>query len=277
MKSENARVYAVLPVTSTAIGRVLIPGLVAMAVLSSWQAADAATVRWVGTCGPSGGYPTIQAAINAAAAGDTINVCPGIYTEHVAINKAGLTVVSTAGAYATKIAAPAAPVAPVVTITQPNASLVGFSLVPASSAAKYDIGVHVAIDGNASAQIAHNIVRGGRINVNLGCSSSGNTVYHNDLRGATESGINIDTCEGSRSGSTFNTVHHNTVCGGLVPYSIAAGGYSNFNAIHHNTAQWIYVAGNGSLVHDNVSQSIEVWPGSPLNATLNNTVAAVCP
>ena len=42
-------------------------------------------------CGADAGYSTIQAAITAAAAGDTINVCPGTYAGPISINKANLT------------------------------------------------------------------------------------------------------------------------------------------------------------------------------------------
>jgi hypothetical protein len=48
--------------------------------------------------------------------------------------------------------------------------------VPFGSVAKYDIGVNVAIQGNASAEIAHNIIRGGRIGVILGCPVPGGRV-----------------------------------------------------------------------------------------------------
>ena len=189
------------------------------AVLVSGQNADAAAI-WVSpnARGPApgiscnnAGYATIQAAINAANAGDTVNVCPGSYIENITINKANLTVSSTGGAVVTIIKA--AVISSVVTLTGVNATVAGFTLVPAGSVAKYDIGVNVAIAGNASAQIAHNYIRGGRIGVNLGCASSGSTVYHNTVRGATEAGINIDTCEIAPEypGSTFNSVHHNTV------------------------------------------------------------------
>jgi hypothetical protein len=69
------------------------------------------------------------------------------------------------------------------------------------------------------------LVTGGRIGINLGCSSSGSTVYHNVVNGASEAGINIDTCEynpvaGTNPGSNYNSVHHNTVCGGIYPHRL---------------------------------------------------------
>ena len=264
--------------TSSKLRRALMLSLATTAMLLSSERADAATVRWVGHCGDAPGYPTIQGAINAASAGDTIKVCPGIYVENVTINKAGLTVVSTGGAAVTRILA--AQVASVVTLLYPNTTLIGFTLTPAGTTAKYDIGVNVNIGGNASAEIAHNVIRGGRIGVNLGCGSSGSTVYHNVVRGATETGINIDTCEIEEAGypgSTFNSVHHNTVCGGLYPYSIAGGQGSDFNSIHHNTARWITLYGDGNIVHNNFAQLFNIVPGSPANVAFNNTVAMVCP
>ena len=80
------------------------------------------------------------------------------------INKANLTVSSTGGAGVTIIKA--AVINSVVTVTGGNATVAGFTLMPAGSVAKYDIGVNVAIAGNASAEIAHNYIRGGRIGVN---------------------------------------------------------------------------------------------------------------
>ena len=103
---------------SANVRKLLVLSSITTAVLLSSQRADAATVLWVGHCGNVPGYPTIQAAINAASAGDTIKVCPGTYVENVTINKASLTVVSTGGAAVTRILA--AQVATVVAITQPE-------------------------------------------------------------------------------------------------------------------------------------------------------------
>lgn len=245
----------------------------------------APTVRWVndnapflylapGTSCNSPGYATIQAAVNAASAGDTINVCSGSYVENVTLNKANLLVTSTNGAAVTIVRSPV--VAAVFTVTQPNVTIDGFTIVPLGSTAKYDIGINVAIQGIASAEISRNVVVRGRIGINLGCSSSASTIYHNVVRGATETGINIDTCEIAPlyPGSTDNDVHHNTVCGGLFPYSIAGGQGSNNNTIHHNKAIWITQFGTGNHVHNNVATLFNIGPGNLQN---NNTIANVCP
>jgi len=69
--------------------------------LASSTAALAATIRWVndppntysppGTSCTNPGYPTIGAAVAAAAPGDTIRVCPGLYAEQVQVNVNNLT------------------------------------------------------------------------------------------------------------------------------------------------------------------------------------------
>ena len=263
--------------------RLLVLSLVILATLLLWQRADAApTIIWVnddasgytppGTSCSNAGYATIQAAVDAASVGDIINVCPGTYTENVTINKANLTVDSTNGASVTTITAAVSYY--VVFITQPNVTLDGFTIVPSGSGDP-DLGVFVAIEGNASAEITHNVITGGRIGINLGCASSGSTIDHNIVSGASEAGINVDTCEAPPfPGSNDNSVHHNTVCGGIFPYSIAVGGSSNNNDVHHNAAIWITVGGTGNHVHHNTAELFNIAPG---NTAHHNTVADVCP
>ncbi len=45
----------------------------------------AVTNAVVGTCKAGTQFTTIQAAVRAATAGSTVQVCPGVYPEHVAI------------------------------------------------------------------------------------------------------------------------------------------------------------------------------------------------
>ena len=66
-------------------GKAIISGLALAFANCVAVSANAATV-FVGTCGTPN-FPTIQAAVTAAPAGSTINVCPGTYPEQVTINK----------------------------------------------------------------------------------------------------------------------------------------------------------------------------------------------
>ena len=202
-------------------------------------------------------------------AGDTINVCPGTYVESVLINKANLHVVSTGGAAVTTITPPAS--AHVVDITAAGVTLKGFKILPLGTA-DADIGVNLAVDGNARASIVENIVISGRIGINLGCASDRSAVVFNTLDGQTEGGINIDTCEiAPFPGSDFNNVHHNNVCSDTATGSIALGGNSNSNDIHHNVARKISVFGFNNNVHDNTTQ-VAIVDSSGGNSVHDNTV-----
>lgn len=59
--------------------------LCAIALLSctSWGVSNAV----VGTCAAGTSFTTIQSAVDAASAGSTIKVCPGVYPEQIVINK----------------------------------------------------------------------------------------------------------------------------------------------------------------------------------------------
>lgn len=254
--------------------------IVAAAVLVSAEAS--AATHWVNDDAPGylppgascddAGYATVQNAVDAASAGDVIEVCPGVYTENVVVATSALTIRSTDGASVTRVRAAVS--FHVFQVLAPGLTLEGLTIV-AAGVADGDIGVNVAIEGNAAVMIAHNVIARGRIGVNLGCASSGSAVIHNTVAGQTEAGINVDTCEGSESGSDDNEVHHNTVCSGLFPYSIAVGGKSDDNRIHHNVGRWISVSGIGNDVHHNTAEYFAIAPG---NTEHHNTVdPGACP
>ncbi|WP_330308141.1 MULTISPECIES: pectinesterase family protein [unclassified Streptomyces] len=81
--------------TAVATGTAAALGLAAVPLVTQAQAATVITVAKDG----SGQYTTVQAAVNAAAAGDTVSVAEGTYTEivNVPVSKTGLTIKGATG------------------------------------------------------------------------------------------------------------------------------------------------------------------------------------
>ena len=258
--------------------------IIVACVLVVPPAAAVGTTRWVddaalgregpGTSCAAPGYPTIQAAVSASTTGDVIKVCPGVYTENVVVPTADLTIRSVAGPLVTTVQAASSFY--VFQVVATGLTLKGFTILPAG-VADGDIAVNAALEGDTGLTIAGNIIRRGRIGVNLGCVSSASTVAFNVLTGQPEAGINIDTCEAPPfPGSHDNLIHHNVACSVTSTASIALGGSSNDNLIRHNIATTISVFGSGNDVHHNLTQVAIVDNGS--GNTLTNNVAnpAVC-
>ena len=173
-----------------------------------WVNDDASAYSPPGTSCDQAGYATIQGAVDAASPGDTIEVCPGSYDESLVILTNGLTLESSGGAAVTIIAPTTS--ALVIQIRGTGVTVEGFTIVP-HGFDDLDIGINVAIEGETGLTVVRNVVRGGRIGINLGCASFGSTIAHNTLVSQTEAGINIDTCEAPPfPGSHDNSIHHNT-------------------------------------------------------------------
>jgi hypothetical protein len=133
--------------------------------------AQAATTRWVNTdetlpippgngCEHSG-YKTIQSAVNAASAGDTIRVCRGTYLEQVTISgalKNNLTLhsVSHWNAIIKASALMADPKAIVHVSASQNVTIRGFEITGPGSGGCDSIRYGVRVDGSGSANIIGN-------------------------------------------------------------------------------------------------------------------------
>ena len=147
--------------------------------VGSVSVASAATIE---VCATGGGqHSTIQAAVTAASAGDTINVCAGTYTEDISINKA-LTILGPNNSIAPGTAATRASEAVVsgaVTIGSGinGVTLSGFKITPLSPA--NEVGVSIG-SNSRNVSITYNDISG----FSRGILSQGNSLNFG-------SGINV--------------------------------------------------------------------------------------
>jgi hypothetical protein len=173
-----------------------------------------------------GDYPTIQAAVDSANEGDTILVAPGVYSEHVAVSKSGLTL---------RGAGPVSPVERPGVSAGENVVLDGTDLggvgigihVRGASAAEPVIGVDVSrfevrnfergilVEWAAETRVSHSYVHdnldksapavlGEGYGIAL-TSVSASDVGHNLISGNGFGGILVN------AGSTDNTIQHNRI------------------------------------------------------------------
>ncbi len=165
------------------------------------------------TVGPSATYKTIQSAVNAAVAGDTVLVQSGTYNEVVLVEKA-ITVKAAPGATPIVDAGQKYPAFRV----KAAATIDGFTI---RNAGKSYTGVYVTASG---ATVSNNKISGCGWGIFL-TGGSANTVKGNTVDGATTDGIGI-------SGSNRNTVTGNKVTNSAKGLSIE--GSSSSNVIYFN-------------------------------------------
>jgi Right handed beta helix region/HYR domain len=207
-------------------------GTCAIAVIAvSMTATPYGSVRAASTRHVPADYPTIQAAIDASIAGDTVVVAPGTYVEVINFNGKTITVESSGGAAATAIdgsnigtvvtiaaAAGQSPVFRGFTVTRGNASGSGGAIVTSGGPALVEnnrlIGNTACIGGGGIlAQASAAIIRNNEISGNnlAGCSI-----------GVAGAGVLINGAGTAQL--TNNIIENNTSPGG------AGGGVSVFNA-----------------------------------------------
>lgn len=135
--------------------------ILACSVTQSAEASGPQPVQ-VGTCKSSmPSYTTIQAAVNAAAAGATVTVCPGTYPEQVTISKN----LSLLGLQNGGLG-----VAQAAVIVPPAGGLVQNATDPSPSAVNPRIAAQIFVQGPATVNITNIVVDGANNNLS-GCGS----------------------------------------------------------------------------------------------------------
>ena len=193
--------------------------------------------KTITVCASGCNYTSIQAAINAACPGDTIEVQSGTYNEHVLVNKtlilqgvdsgSGLPVVDGGGSGGA------------ITLSADGCTLQGFAAMNSGSA-----------------------------NSGITVSSSSNTVSGNTVNGSNQRGISLNS-------SNFNTISGNAVTG-AIQHGIYLTSSSN-NTISSNTANgnsgsgiYLTTASNSNIVSANTASNNQY--GIRLYASNGNTI-----
>ena len=153
--------------------------------------------------GVGDGFASVQAAVNAAAAGDTILVAAGSYSGAIVLDKEDLTLVSAAGSAATTLLGAGATAT--VTVSATGATVRGFGIDNAGIAG----GSAILIRSSAAATIDGNVIRNaasGVTHVDDG-GSAGASITGNTFASTVQSGIagTVKLALAALSGNTFRT------------------------------------------------------------------------
>jgi hypothetical protein len=198
----------------------------------------------------SPGFNSIQFAVSASSAGDTIVVCDGTYNEQVTISKS-LTLAGSGNA----IIQPAVPAADlnVVDVTGGTTSVTmsGFTVAGPGPSGCNSIHTGIAVFGGASLDLSNTTVRGIRDTGLSGCQKNGIVIAGSGSTGkitnTTTSGIGptgsiaqngIEVVNGAAATISTSTIRDHayttkgtTACGLLI---IAAGGVNDANNVYLN-------------------------------------------
>lgn len=214
-------------------------------------------------------FTTIQAAVTASNAGDTIIVKDGTYTENVVVDKS-LVIKSENGAAQTIVQA-ADPNADVIKVAATDVTIEGFTVTGATSMGKS--GIYLAGQSSGSCTIKNNLSTGN--NQGIAVASSGNTVSNNTCTLSGRYGLYLSNATGNLI--TDNTCSNNTAGSG---YGLYLADNADNNTVSGNVADSNKIgirvkAADSNIIFENTSSNneygLELATGSTGNVFyLNN-------
>ncbi|MDI9616939.1 MAG: NosD domain-containing protein [Methanothrix sp.] len=129
----------------------------------------------VTVCGEGCDFSSVQEAINAAHAGDTIEVHSGIYFEHVYISKSLTLIGLDTGGGMPVIDAEG--IGSAITISADNVTLSGFKVTNSGKCGCGNAGINVLSNNNT---ITDNVAQGNKYGIH--CTGSRNTFMRNNIK-----------------------------------------------------------------------------------------------
>lgn len=210
---------------------------------------------------PTASFTTIQAAVTAANAGDTITVCAGTYPEHVAINKALTLNGPNVGIAGNAVRAAEAVIdgtdtgAPFA-LTANGVTINGFKIINGSAGGLYS-GIW-SQTGTMDSSVLNNIITNNDFGVWAQCGGNcliqGNLFDGNNKPGSGSASISADNTAGLTINN--NEFKNDTAGNPILLQAVAAGAHTNVvisnNSFHNNANSNIYAVGvTGANIHDN--------------------------
>jgi hypothetical protein len=202
---------------------------------------------------PKAGFTSIQAAVNAANPGDTITVCPDLYTESVTVNKPGLTLVGASNVGDCTVVTAADPTTDsIVTGVGFSFSLTNYSITLSGFVVQGSTNGILTSDAFSGYRITNDTVQnnlGAGVNLNSGGTNQ-TRVDHNCFRTNGSAGLQ------SEVGNLKNAlVDHN---------STYRNGFSGFDFSGVGSRQYVTVTRNSS-VQDGAGYSMTNSIGSSID------------
>lgn len=203
-------------------------------------------------------YITVQAAIGAADNGDSIIVCPGIYTENVDVDKS-LNILSFSGDPSDTVLWAASTAGHVLNVSSNDVSISGFTITGATEAFK----AGVLIDNAINANISHNVIK-----LNYGgivLLSSNNSVIQNNVIANNLEGVDLILSNG-------NAVGANNISGnerGVYLY-LSRDNLLADNILNQNTYGVYLDTSNNNTIRNSIASDND--RGFQLSSSRNNTL-----
>jgi hypothetical protein len=215
-----------------------------------------AAIRCVNPTGAAGCFSSIQAAVTAAASGDTVRIAAGVYLENITVPAAkdGLKITG-AGRFAT--------------LVDPDAPNAGSALVIQSNGVKVsNIGIRNGQLSGIDATANNTVVQGVRIvglrgsGVGISTVGTGNQVILSEVRGCTTGGILMS---GDNAVARSNTVVQVSDFGIIVQGNGALAQFNKVVSVGTDSVLASYlgleVLGNQALVVGNAIQNVGLSSG----------------
>ena len=210
-------------------------------------------------------YSTIQAAVDAAADGDTIIVRDGSYTENIDVTKQ-LIIQSEDGADSTTVTA-ANSDDYIFYVTTDSVTISGFTVTGATGEKK--AGIYLG-DGADHCTISNNTVSNNYYGIHLDASSN-NTLQNNTCYSNSNEGIFLlSSCNNNTIDN--NISYSNGAHGGIFVWKSCNNNTITNNECHSNLDHGIKLhTSDNNFVANNICSNNE-WSGIYLNTSSNNTV-----